>query len=130
MQVQGLSALQNPEIQKTLKITAEQKEKFTEIRKSSQQKLTKIRQDLRANGGRIDFKKFREKIQEFAKDQEKKILEVLTKEQSEQFAKMKGKKIDLGCSICRKAAWTTATASMKKVNGISHAPSAISRSAP
>ncbi|MFQ5732775.1 MAG: hypothetical protein ACE5KM_12580 [Planctomycetaceae bacterium] len=96
VQIQGTRALQNPEIQKKLKVTAEQKDKFRDVQKSGVEKRSKILKDLRANGGRIDFRKYREKSQEVAKEVEKKTLEVLTKAQREQFAKMKGKKFDLG----------------------------------
>ena len=96
VQMQGTRALQNPEIQKKLKVTEDQTKKIADVQKSVQEKRRKIMQDLRANGGRIDFKKFREKTQELNKQIEKNTLEVLTKEQREQFEKMKGKKIDLG----------------------------------
>lgn len=96
VQLQGIRALQNPDVEKKLKISDEQKKKIADIQTSLPQKRQQILQGLRANGNRIDFKKYREKVQKLNKEIEKNTLEVLTKEQREQFDKMKGKKFELG----------------------------------
>ncbi|MFQ5732144.1 MAG: hypothetical protein ACE5KM_09325 [Planctomycetaceae bacterium] len=95
VQMQGLRAFQNVDIQKRLKITDAQKKKFVEVQKAAITKQRKLAQDVRANG-RFDYKKYREGYQKLQNEQEKKTLAVLTKAQREQFTKMKGKKFDMG----------------------------------
>ena len=94
VQTQGIRALDDPKIAKELKITDEQKRKMAEARQSVGQDRQKLFAEIRA--GQFDRTKYREKLQEIAKANDQKVLEALSKEQQEQFAKMKGKTIQLG----------------------------------
>lgn len=99
VQVQGISAFHNPQIQKKLKITDAQKQKFAEVQKAQAVKQQKAIRDLQqkvgANGVRFDYKKYREIQKKFQAELEKEMTGVLTKEQQAQFAKMKGKKFEM-----------------------------------
>lgn len=94
VQTQGIRALDDPKIAKELKITDEQKKKMAEARASVARDRQKLSADIRAR--KVDRTKYREKLQELAKASDQKVLDVLSKEQQEQFEKMKGKKIALG----------------------------------
>ncbi|MCH8045903.1 MAG: hypothetical protein IID44_19495 [Planctomycetes bacterium] len=94
VQTQGIRALDDPKIAKELKISDEQKKKMAEARASVARDRRKLSADIR--GRKFDRTKYREKLQELAKAGDQEVLDVLSKEQQEQFEKMKGKKIELG----------------------------------
>ena len=94
VQTQGLRALDDPRIAKELKITDEQKRKMAEARTKVAQDRRKLYAEIRAH--KPDGAKHLEKLQEIAKAGDQKVLDALSKEQQEQFEKMKGKKIELG----------------------------------
>ena len=88
LQVNGAGALEKDDIQKALKITDEQKAKLTEIQKAN----TKARRDAVAQ---LDGATRTTKETQLFLDGNKKLLEVLTPEQSKQFEEMQGEKIKL-----------------------------------
>ena len=96
VQTQGTRALDDPKIAKELKITDEQKQKMAEARASIVQDRRKLYEQIR--GGKFDRSKYREKLQEMAKAGDQKVLDALSKEQQQQFEKMKGNKLELGRS--------------------------------
>ena len=91
LQVRGPSALRDPQIADTLKLTDEQKTKLDDL---SKERRTAIRTAMQDAGS--DRAAAREKITPIVKDYNEKMEKVLTPEQTEQFDKMKGKKLDLG----------------------------------
>lgn len=96
VQVQGVRIFESPKFQVQLKITDDQKKKLADIRKAGAKNRRKVLQDSRAGGKKvINYKKYQQKIEEALMEQEKKTLEVLTKEQQAQFRKMTGKKFEL-----------------------------------
>ena len=96
VQTQGTRALDDPKIAKELKITDEQKQKIAEARASIVQDRRKLYEQIR--GGKFDRAKYVEKLLEITKASDQKVLDVLSKEQQQQFEKMQGKKIELGRS--------------------------------
>ena len=91
LQVNGAAELDNQEIAADLKITPEQEKKLSEVRKAN---ATARREALKAlkEGGEGSRN---EKLSELQKDGDKKLLEVLTPEQSKQFETLKGKEFKL-----------------------------------
>ena len=100
VQTQGTRALDDPKIAKELAISDEQKQKMAEARAKLAQDRQKLYADIRAR--KFDRTKYLEKLQEIAKTSDQKVLDVLSKEQQEQFEKMQGKKIDLGRSAANR----------------------------
>lgn len=93
LQLQGIRAFQNPEVQKKLKITDAQKKKFSEVQQKGIEKRRQLSQDIR--NGNVQRAKAGEKYQEIQNQIEKDTKDVLTKEQKAQFDKMAGKKFEI-----------------------------------
>lgn len=93
LQVRGPAALRETEVADALKLTDEQKKKLNDL---AEERRTAIREAIKEAGG--DRTASRDKITPIAKDVAAKMQAVLTPEQSEQFEKMKGKKLDLGAA--------------------------------
>jgi Spy/CpxP family protein refolding chaperone len=91
LQVRGPGALMDPTIADTLKLTDEQKQKLADLSKERRDAMRTARQD--AGNDRAAA---REKITPIVKESNEKMAKVLTPEQTEQFDKMQGKKLDLG----------------------------------
>jgi hypothetical protein len=88
IQVAGGAAVLDPELQKELNITDEQKEKL----KTTQEEWGKKLRESMSSGDRSDFPK---KMQEARKDLDEQLMKILTDEQKEKLEKMKGEKIDI-----------------------------------
>jgi len=95
LQIQGLRALQDKEVQDTLGITEEQKEKMKSLNDGM---MEKFRGMMGRRGDESERQAQREKMQELRKEYESKTLDVLTADQKEKFEKMKGPKFDLDMS--------------------------------
>lgn len=91
LQIQGVGALRNAEVQKTLGITEEQKAKFKTIGEESQKQM----RELFEKRDEMEQGQMREKMQAMQKEVGEKTLGVLTQEQKEKFEKMKGPKFDI-----------------------------------
>jgi len=91
LQVRGPGALMDPTIADALKLTDDQKQKLADLSKERRDAVRTAMQD--AGGDRAAA---REKITPIVKDSNEKMAKVLTPEQTEQFDKMQGKKLDLG----------------------------------
>jgi Spy/CpxP family protein refolding chaperone len=91
LQVRGAGALSDPSIADALKLTDEQKQKLMDLAKERRDAVRTAIQD--AGGDRTAA---RAKIGPIVKDANEKMQKVLTPEQTEEFDKMKGKKLDLG----------------------------------
>ncbi len=91
LQAEGPMALNNPDVVKALNLTDDQKEKFKTINEEAQTKNQEALQGLRGQ-------EFRTKMQELNKDLMDKLLAVLTPDQTAQFDKMKGAKVDFDLS--------------------------------
>jgi hypothetical protein len=100
-QVAGSQALAGPELGKTLELTKEQQEKITGINQDfgkKQQELGGAFVRGGGGGGPPDFEAMRErmqKVQALNKERDAKAIEVLTSEQQEKYAKLKGKPFDV-----------------------------------
>ena len=92
IQREGLNALSNPEIAKTLKLTERQSRKIAAVRAEGTQKRQQLIQDTRA--GKSDRGQLDEKMKEIHKQTEKKAMEQLTMEQQTWFEQMQGEKFD------------------------------------
>jgi len=90
LQRRGLSALQDKEIQETLALSDEQKEKLKTIQADARKKSQEVfqNQDLEQQARR-------EKLQEIQKEASEAATAVLTSEQKEKFEKMQGTKLDI-----------------------------------
>ena len=102
LQIQGVGALLTEPVQKELKITAEQKTKFAEIQKKTQEKGQELFSGVRElfQGGdrekaQAAMQEIREKMTNMQKETEKSIVGVLTDSQKKEFEKMKGKPVEI-----------------------------------
>lgn len=102
LQIQGVGALLTEPVQKELKITAEQKTKFAEIQKETQEKGQELFSGVRElfQGGdrekaQAAMQEIREKMTNMQKETEKSIVGVLTDSQKKEFDKMKGKPVEI-----------------------------------
>jgi hypothetical protein len=102
LQIQGVGALLTEPVQKELKITAEQKTKFEEVQKKTQEKGQELFSGVRElfQGGdrekaQAAMQEIREKMTAMQKETEKNILAVLTDSQKKEFEKMKGKPVEI-----------------------------------
>ena len=87
-QAAGPNAYTNPDVVKALDITKEQQEKIATINKDYQEKMAALRQNAGGGGGGLEaFTKLRE-------EQSADIAKVLTKEQGDKWATLKGKAFD------------------------------------
>jgi len=101
VQMQGLRALQNPEVAKQLKLTDKQQKKIDELQAERTKKFRQLYQELR--NGKLQRNKLAEKRAEISKDIDKQIQGVLTKKQTARFKKMKGKEFQLKRPAIRRA---------------------------
>ena len=87
LQVNGAAGLYDAEIQTTLKLTDEQKEKLADIRRDAAKARRTVRADV--SGDRWTA------MVELQNDTNAKLLDVLTPEQQKQFEQMQGEKIEI-----------------------------------
>jgi hypothetical protein len=102
LQIQGVAALLTEPVQKSLKITAEQKTKFDGIQKGTQEKGQELFSGVREafQGGDREkaqamMQEIREKMTAMQKEAEGKVLGVLTDGQKKEFKEMKGKPVEI-----------------------------------
>jgi hypothetical protein len=102
LQIQGVAALLTEPVQKSLKITAEQKTKFDGIQKGTQEKGQELFSGVREafQGGDREkaqamMQEIREKMTAMQKAAEGKILSILTDGQKKEFKEMKGKPVEI-----------------------------------
>ena len=102
LQIQGVAALLTEPVQKTLKITAEQKTKFEAIQKGTQEKGQELFSGVREafQGGDREkaqamMQEIRKKMTAMQKEAEGKILGILTDGQKTEFKAMKGKPVEI-----------------------------------
>ncbi len=93
LQVRGLQALSDAAVAEKLQLTPEQRKQIQDAGAAGQQKRAQLVQDFR--NGNVERTKYREKLDEIAKETETKTIDVLTDEQKAQFEKMKGAKFEL-----------------------------------
>jgi Spy/CpxP family protein refolding chaperone len=94
LQVRGLGALEDKEVQDALGITEQQKEKMKSLGESMAEKF----RGMGRGGDENERKARREKMESARKELEAQILDILTPEQKEKFNKMKGAKVDIDMS--------------------------------
>ncbi|WP_345325098.1 hypothetical protein [Novipirellula rosea] len=92
IQVQGVAALGNEDVQKELKITDAQKKELEEAREKIQTEMREKMRELMASG---DRDKMREAFGKVREDVETQVLAVLTADQKAAFEKMKGEKFEM-----------------------------------
>lgn len=92
VQVQGVNALNNPDVAKKLELTEQQ---VTEIRTTIQDAFSGLRDQMREAFESGDRGNIREKMQELRKGLEEKVVAQLTDAQREAFEKMKGEPFEL-----------------------------------
>ena len=92
IQVQGVAALANEEVQKELKVTDAQKKELEEAREKIQNEMRDKMRELMASG---DRDKMREAFGKVREDIETQVLAVLTASQKTEFEKMKGDKFEM-----------------------------------
>ncbi len=91
IQLMGVRALLNSEVQSKLKLSQQQVAKITEAFQQSRQKMGELMQSMR--GGNREG--IREKFSALQKETEEAVLGILTSEQKETLEKLKGKKVDI-----------------------------------
>jgi len=98
-QAAGSQALAGPELVKALELSKEQQEKIAAINQDYGAKQREMgpfgRGGRGAGDGPPDFQAMRTKMQELMKERDTKATEVLSKEQTEKYTKLKGKPFDL-----------------------------------
>ncbi len=98
-QAAGSQALAGPELVKALELSKEQQEKIAAINQDYAAKQREIspfgRGGPGAGGPPPDFEALRAKMQELTKERDTKATDVLSKEQQEKYAKLKGRPFDL-----------------------------------
>jgi hypothetical protein len=92
IQVLGVRALQDPEVSKKLGITTRQKERIEEVQTESRDKIRSQMESLFQSG---DREQIREKMTEFRKESDNKVLAILTTGQKKTFEQMKGEPLEL-----------------------------------
>lgn len=100
LQVAGVQALTDKEIQQDLKLTEEQIAKIKSILEEAGKKMRELF-GQGERGERPDFRTIGPKMQEIRKDTEKQLLEVLTEDQKAQLEKMKGEKVEIPATELR-----------------------------
>jgi hypothetical protein len=93
-QFNGSQGLTSPEMIKALDLSKEQQEKITAVNQDFGRKQRELFQPG-GGGGAPDFQAMAAKREELVKEREAKAAEVLSKEQQEKLAKLKGKPFDL-----------------------------------
>jgi len=102
LQMQGQRVWQDPAVIKKLKISDQQQQQFKKVEQAAVEKRKQLFQDRRA--GSVDRAKYAEKLKEISKDQEAKSENVLSKEQRDQFQKLKGEKFEMRAQVIRRGA--------------------------
>lgn len=96
LQLMGIRALANEDVQKKLKVTSDQKTKIDDTMKAADDDRRKMFEEMRASGGgRDSFEAMRAKFDEARKKSDDKVLAVLTDEQKKKFDEMKGKPLEV-----------------------------------
>lgn len=90
VQRQGTAALQNAEVQKSLDITDEQKEKMAKASTELREEMREAFMEMRESGGG-DREAMQEMMTELREKSEKAVIGVLTDKQKKKFAELKGK---------------------------------------
>jgi Spy/CpxP family protein refolding chaperone len=91
LQVRGLAALQDAEVQTALGISADQKEQLTKVSEENREKFRSLFQG--GQGGNRE--EARERFEQARKEANDRTLAVLTAEQKDKFEKMQGEKIEI-----------------------------------
>lgn len=91
-QVSGSQGLTSPEMIKALDLSKEQQEKINAVNQDFGRKQREL---FTAGGGGGDFQAMAAKREELVKEREAKAAELLSKEQQEKYAKLKGKPFDV-----------------------------------
>lgn len=94
LQAAGAQAYAEPDVVKALKLSKEQQEKIASINKDAAEKQRELFGGAGGGGGG-DFQERFAKMAELNRTRDKDLAAVLTSEQSDQLAKMKGKEFDL-----------------------------------
>ncbi|TWU42829.1 hypothetical protein [Novipirellula artificiosorum] len=89
LQVRGVGALSDPEIQKELEVTDAQKKEMEEVRTRVQEEIRSKMQELMQSGDR-DREAMQEAFSKVRTEIEDKVLAVLTSDQKAKFEEMKG----------------------------------------
>jgi len=97
LQMRGVAALNDKEVQEALSISSDQQEKLKSLRDKAMEKSRSMMEDLRD----ATDQERRAKLQEFRKQIEGEALGVLSEEQKEKFEKLKGPKFELDFSALR-----------------------------
>ncbi len=92
VQVLGVRALQDPEVSKKLGITTRQKEQIEKVQNESRESIRSQMESLFQSG---DREQIREKMTEFRKESDNKVLAILTASQKKTFEQMKGEPLEL-----------------------------------
>lgn len=92
IQLQGIRALQNPEVAGELKVTKKQQDEMREVQEELREKNRDKMREIFQSG---DRDKIREQFAEMQKKTEKEVLGCLTSSQRKQFEKMKGKPFEI-----------------------------------
>lgn len=99
MQLQGTAALSMKKVREKLKLSDEQKEKLTDLGEQARTESRELMQELGLGGSERPaadvMEKFRAKFNSLRKSADKKMGEVLTKDQKAAWEKMTGEKIDV-----------------------------------
>jgi len=95
LQAAGVQALSNPEVVKALEITKEQQEKLEATAGEFRTKQMELFQSAFQGGGGGDREEMQKKMTELNSERDKKVAEILSKEQQEKFKDLKGKEFDM-----------------------------------
>jgi Spy/CpxP family protein refolding chaperone len=98
LQIQGVAAINDPEVAKALELTDQQREQLKTLNEHHREQMTKLMAEMRdvpPEQRAAKQAELREKAQAAAKDVVEKIEQLLTPEQKEKFEKLKGEKFDL-----------------------------------
>ena len=91
----GIRVLQDPKVQKELKLDEDQTKEIAQVQKDANEKRQKEFKKLRGAGKKFDIKKYRELSTKIMAEIEKNTMAVLTKSQRDQLTKMRGKKFEM-----------------------------------
>jgi Spy/CpxP family protein refolding chaperone len=94
LQVRGVAALQDKEVQQALGITSDQMDKMKSIGDASREKFRSAMEGLSGQERRAKFQELRKQVED-------EVVGVLTSEQKEKFDKMKGPKFEFDFSALR-----------------------------
>lgn len=94
LQQQGLNALDNADVVAKLELTEDQQLQIADINETAAENQRKLGEELRS-AGREGFAQMREKMETQRKENEEKLLGVLTAAQKAKFEEMKGKPFEL-----------------------------------